>query len=459
MGFLVIKLAVIDRAGASRKLTTHCPIAICAARLRRGILCAEDLSTRMPLRARSLFFALVVLVASSGSPAWAQAPAATKKPNSSPVPAAAPSSPQSKHFPILLLASGNNPAWSLRIGQKGPERLDRPGYPPIALEPAEVAHDPSGQAWTYHAKDTAVGVTTTIHLSREACSDGMSTTKFSFNAVVEHPQLGTLKGCARVAAELFPRIVNQSEDDPDDAAKKKPTPETTITGFKVPTAVAYINVAGKIVVSRGAVKKIAGPAGTDLALSQDGKKLLYVRADSKSAPESTIVLYDFDSGRSRDLVHGSVRQPAWSLDDARVAYLNNQDQKWQLWTFPAAAPETPAPVYTGSINALQSWVDTHLLLATDLQNAYWIADDGKPTQTVPLRDIYGPTFEVRESDTIRVNPGNPDLLLVSANYTAGPLGTASNANRPAGGIFLYELHTKRRVVLTPPEQSASHGQW
>jgi len=130
------------------------------------------------------------------------------------------------------------------------------------------------------------------------------------------------------------------------------------------------------------------------------------------------------------LVHGSVRQPFWSLDDARIAYLNNQDQKWQLWTFPAAAPETPASLYTGSINALHGWVDTHLLLATDLQNAYWIADDGKVTQTVALRDIYGPTFEVRESDTIRVNPGNPDLLLVSANYAAGPLGTASNANRP-----------------------------
>src|SRR5258705_4528308 len=280
-------------------------IAICACRLPRGILCAEDSFRRMPLRARSLFFALVVLFASSGSLAWVQAPSTAKRPNPSPIPATAPSSPQSKHFPILLLASGNNPAWSLRIGQKGPERLDRPGYPPIALEPAEVEHDPSGQAWTYHAKDTAVGLTTTIHLSREACSDGMSATKYTFTAVVEHPQLGTLQGCARIAAELFPRIINQSEEDPDDAAKKKPTPKTTITGFKVPTAVAYINPASKIVLSRGAVKKIAGSAGSDLALSHDCKKLLYVRTDSKAAPESAIVLFDFDSGRSRDLIHHS----------------------------------------------------------------------------------------------------------------------------------------------------------
>ena len=433
-------------------------MAICAAHLRRGIL--NPVRThikRMNLRSWSLFLGVVVLVSSAGASAAPQAPSQNKKPPSPT--AAAPASPQSKHFPILLLASGNNPAWSLRIGQKGPERLDRPGYPPITLEPAEVQHDPSGQAWTYHAKDTAVGVTTTIHLSREACSDGMSATKFTFNAVVEHPQLGTLKGCARIAAELFPRIINQSEDDPDDAAKKKPTPETTITGFKVPTTVAYIASTGKIVVSRGAVKKIAGAAGTDLAISHDGKKLLYVRADSKPAPESTIVLFDFDTGRSRDLVRGTVRQPFWSLDDARIAYLNNQDQKWQIWTFLAVSPEAPTPLYTGSVSALQGWVDTHLLLATDLQNAYWIADDGKVAQTVALRDIYGPSFEVRESDTIRVNPGNPDLLLVSANYAAGPLGTASTANRPAGGIFLYESHTKRRTVLTPPEQSASNGEW
>jgi uncharacterized membrane protein len=410
----------------------------------------------MLLRARSAFFGAVILFGSTYS-SWAQAP--TKKPPSAPPAAAAPAAPQSRHFPILLLASGNNPAWSLRIGQKGAERLDRPGYPPITLEPADVVHEPSDDAWIYHAKDTGTNAAVSVRLSREACTDGMSATKYTFRAAVEHPQLGTLNGCARIAAELFPRITNQSEDDSDDPTKKKPVPETTITNFKPPTAVAYLNSASKIVLSRGAVKKIVGSAGTDLALSHDAKKLLYVRSESKPAPESTLVLYEFDTGRSRDLVHGAVRQPFWSLDDARIAYLTSQDQQWQVWTLPGTAPETPAPLYTNNVSNLQGWVDTHMLLATDLQNAYWIADDGKLTQTVPLRDIYGTSFEVRDSDTIRLNPGNPDLLLVSANYAVGPLGTASSANRPAGAIFLYELRTKRRVVLTPPEQSASHGEW
>ncbi len=445
----VFFLRAIERFRSDRRLCHAVP---------RGILTSGDSSERMLLKARSIILVAVTAILAIPSTS-AQAPATTKKPSAPATAPAAPSAPQSKHFPILLLASGNNPAWSLRIGQKGPERLDRPGYPPIPLEPAEVTYDPSGTAWLYHAKDTATGAAVTLHLSREACSDGMSATKYTFRAVAEDAQLGTLNGCARIAAELFPRITNQSEDDPDDAAKKKPVPETTVTGFKPPTAVAYVNSAEKIVVSRGTIKKIAGPAATDLALSHDGKKLLYTRADSKTPTERVIVLYDFDTGRSKDLVHGAVKQPFWSPDDTRVAYLNNQDQKWQLWTFPAATPESPAPLYTNNVTALHGWADAHALLASDLQNTYWIADDGKPAQTIALRDIYGTEFEIRDSDAIRVNPGNPDLLLVSANYIAHLSSASKDTSGRAGVLFLYELRTKRRVVLTPPEQSAGNGEW
>src|ERR1700719_4743623 len=132
----------------------------------RGILSAEDSSRRMPLRPRSSFFRVLIVSAIACSAGWAQAPAQTqtpsKKPPSSPTAAAAPNAPQSKHYPILLLASGNNPAWSLRIGQKGPERLDRPGYPPIILEAAEVTNETAGEAWTYHAKDTGTGAAIAI---------------------------------------------------------------------------------------------------------------------------------------------------------------------------------------------------------------------------------------------------------------------------------------------------------
>jgi len=75
---------------------------------------------------------------------------------------------------------------------------------------------------------------------------------------------------------------------------------------------AYLNPAGSVVLSRGAVKKIVAPAGSELCLSHDGKKLLYTRSDSKTAPDRTIVLYDADSGKSQDLVRGLVRQAFWS---------------------------------------------------------------------------------------------------------------------------------------------------
>src|SRR5260370_21978308 len=154
----------------------------------------------------------------------------------------------------------------------------------MILEPGEIVREANGDAWTYHAKDTGTGAVCPLHLSREACSDAMSATKHTFRVIVEHAQLGTLNGCARIAAELFPRITNQDDEDPDDAAKKNPALETTITGFKPPTAMAYLNSAGTIVLSHAALKKIAATAGTDLALSHHAKKLLYTRSGSAAEP-------------------------------------------------------------------------------------------------------------------------------------------------------------------------------
>ena len=400
-----------------------------------------------------------------------------QQPAQVPKPAQAPASPQSTHYPILLLGHGSDPVWSVLIGQKGPERLDRANYPPIPLEPIGVSAEASSNSWVYRAKDIATGADVTIHLTREVCVDSAAATvpenaspptpagkpatsatpsstiaKNAFGIVLEHGQIGTFRGCARVAAELFPKIVNQSADD-DDTDKKKP-PVTAITNFKVPTAVAYVTSSGKIIISRGATKKVIPVAGTELALSHDGKRLLYTRNDSKMGSERTIVLYDFDTARSKDLVHGTVREAFWSQDDSRFAYLQSQDQKWRVVVSPISAPETTTPLYNGSVDSLQGWPDVHTVLANDAQNLYWISDD-RPQQSVPLREIYGDTFRVSDSDSIRMNPANSDLLLVSAKYFTAPAGAPADA----AGIFLYEIRAKRRVVPTPPEQWSSHGEW
>ena len=405
-----------------------------------------------------------------------QAGGAPQQPAQVPKPAQAPASPQSTHYPILLLGHGSDPVWSVLIGQKGPERFDRANYPPIVLEPANVSPE-APESWVYRAKDIATGADVTIHLTREVCIDSVAPAvpetapntkpaakpaasatppstiaKNAFRIVLEHGQIGTFHGCARVAAELFPKIVNQSADD-DDPDKKKP-PVTAITNFKAPTAVAYVTPTGKIIVSRGAAKKVIPVAGTELSLSHDGKKLLYTRNDSKMGSERTIVLYDFDTARSKDLVRGTVREAFWAPDDTRFAYLQSQDQRWRVMSAPISAPETAAPLNNGNVDSLQGWVDVHTVLANDAQSLYWISDD-RPQQSVPLKEIYGDAFRVSDTDTIRINPVNPDLLLVSAKYFTAPAGAPADA----AGIFLYEIRAKRRVVLTPPDQWSNHGEW
>jgi len=414
---------------------------------------------------RSKHFLLAASVLLAGLPALSlgqDSPPAKKLP-------AGPAAPQSTHYPILLLAFGNDPNWSLRIGLKGPERMDRQGYPPIPLEPAEVTHEAGADAWTYHAKDSATGAIVVVHLTREACTDATNDTltpappasgKYSFRATVDHAQIGSLKGCARIAAELFPKINNQPDDEDDDAKKKPPAP--TITNFNPPVAVAYLNSAGSVVLSRGKTKKIAAPAGAELALSHDGKKLLYTRSDSKSSPpEHTIVLYDFDSGKSLDLVHGLVRQAFWSPDDGRIAFLKALDSSWQVWSFPATMPEAAALFSPQSVISLHGWVDSHTVLATDMQDAYWLSEDNQQQQqqSVALKDIYGAAFQIMSSDTIRVNPVNSDLLLISAAYLSAPAGASVGSAGSAAGFFLYEMRSKRRVTLCPPEQPGRAAEW
>jgi uncharacterized membrane protein len=412
----------------------------------------------MPERTKIVLFAASLILGGLPALSFGQNPPQKKTP-------VGPPAPQSTHYPILILVFGNDPNWSLRIGQKGPERLDRVGYPPIPLEPADVTHEAAADSWTYHAKDSATGAAVAVHLSREACTDAKNDTltptpppsgKYPFRASVEHSQLGSVKGCARIAAELFPKINNQpdEEEDPD---KKKPL-APTITNFKPPVAVAYLNSAGAVVLSRGATRRVAAASGTELALSHDGKKLLYTRSDSKSSPERTIVLYDLESGKSLDLVHGPVRQAFWSPDDSRIAFLKAVEQSWQVWLFPAGNPESAASFSPQPVTALHGWIDNHTILATDMLNAYWLSEETLP-QAVALKDIYGSAFQIKSSDTIRVSPINSDLLLVSADYLSAPAGTPVDSMGLAAGFFLYELRSKRRSILCPPDQWGRSAEW
>jgi uncharacterized membrane protein len=417
-------------------------------------------------------FILSVQVAAQ-TPAQKPAPATAKPPaNSSQAPAQETiPSPVSRHYPILVLAHGNEPNWSLRLGMKGPERLDRANYPPIILDPAEITSDESGNSWTYNAKDDATGAAVSVKLTREACSETTSDTKYTFSVVVSHAQIGQLKGCGLSAPEKFPEFRKKNQlDAPDDITDKTKESDRDkerdkkfavldpITNFHSPVATAYLDSASHVIVSRGAIRKTAALSGTEPALSHDGKFLLYTRSDSKTGPERTIVLYEFDTGRSHDVAGNNVRQAFWSPDDSRIAYLKFDGKIWQVWTAPISAPESATLLSSLSIDALDGWVSPNTVLATDMQNAYWISED-KPAQTVPLKEIYGDTFQIMSSDTIRVCPVNPDLLLVSAYYLNAPPGAPTDQVGLNQTFFLYELHSHRRSILGPTDTFARNAEW
>src|SRR5215475_15252158 len=104
----------------------------------------------------SIVFLAAALGLALAPDAQGQAPAkpatAERQPSSTQKTPPTPPAPQSKHYPILLIASGTEPFWNLRIGMKGAERLERVSYPPITLEPGEIVADESGTAWNYRAK-------------------------------------------------------------------------------------------------------------------------------------------------------------------------------------------------------------------------------------------------------------------------------------------------------------------
>jgi uncharacterized membrane protein len=374
--------------------------------------------------------------------------------------------PSSRHYPILVIAHGNEPSWSLRLGMKGPERLDRVDYPPIVLEPAEITPDDSGNSWTYKAKDTATGANVAVKLTREACTDGMSDTKYTFRVEVNHAQIGELKGCGQSSPDKFPEFRKKNQldmpDDEDakdkDKDKDKKTVLDAITNFHAPVAVAYLDAAGRVIVSRSGVSKIAATAGSEPALSHDGKLLLYTRSDSKSGPERSIMLYEVDSGHTRMIAGNTAREAFWSPDDSRIAYLKFDGKAWQVWTAPASAPENAALLAPQTVDTLHGWVNATTLLASDLQNAYWLSED-KPAQIVPRKDIYNGTFQIMSSDTMRVCPVNADLLLVTAYYLNMPAGAPADAMGLNETFFLYEVKSTRRVILGPPDAYARGAEW
>ena len=387
--------------------------------------------------------AFLLALSSAVSPAFSQTPPAKPAPTPSnqKKPAPSPPAPQSKHYPILLIASGTEPFWSLRIGMKGAERLERVGYPPIPLDPVSIEQEGATEAWLYHAKDTATQVDVTVRVSREACSDNMSDSKYSFRVLVTHAQIGELHGCAKIAPDQFPEFKQKNLDD-DDPDKKKVTPPG-ITNFKPPVAVAYLDPAGKVMLARGESGKLVATKGSQLSLSHDGKRLLFTREDSAS--DRTVVVYDATTGKSADLIR-EAQSAFWSPDDSQIAFLRLTDGALHAWTTLSNAPDKAVQLATTPVLALHGWQDVHTVLATDASRLYFLKTESPPS-SMDLHEIYGSLFQIAPTDALRICSANSDLLAVAASA-----GATSN-------LFLFEIRSKRRVLLTAPNLNAVAPEW
>ena len=125
---------------------------------------------------------------------------------------------------------------------------------------------------------------------------------------------------------------------------------------------------------------------------------------------------------------------------------------------PAGAPDKAAQLSAGPVWALHGWLDVQTVLASDAAKLYFLRTD-RPATSMPMSEVYG-QFERNSTDTIRVNPSNPDLLLVSALTQTVRPGMAKDADTKLGSaIFLYEIKSKRQVVVTPPNVFAHDGEW
>jgi len=338
---------------------------------------------------------------------------------------------------------------------KGLERLERGGYPPINLVPGEVSQDAATMSWIYHATDGDTGAAVTGHLVRETCTVGASDVKYAFKVELDHAQIGALQGCARMEPEQFPEFKqkNLDDDDPD----KKPVGPPPITNFKAPISYAYVEASGRVVLRRKGVTQLLAERGSQLSVSHDGNRVLFTREDGGA---SAIWLYDSPTRKTREWLGGGAQQAFWSADDTRVAFLKQAGTGWQVWIAPAGEPGQATQAYAGDVTSLDGWVDEHAVLASDANNFYWIGDAGGVTATLAARDLYGDQYGRPAMDDVRVNPANSDILLVSAAILKPAPGMPTEPRTGLGaGFFYYEVKSKRRVLLSPPDLFATSAGW
>jgi Tol biopolymer transport system component len=183
-------------------------------------------------------------------------------------------------------------------------------------------------------------------------------------------------------------------------------------------------------------------------------------ADDAPGPIRTLYQYDFDTSAKHELLRANVRNPFWAPDDKKIAFLKWDNSAWSLWTMSPDNPQAGTNIFTREGLELYGWSDDHTLLGSNFEGLLWISDDGNIQQQLPFQEILGSGYHLARIDDARVNPANPDILLISFWYVppAGELPLDKHeGNSPA--LLMYEIKSKRRVVLTPVGTWAESAEW
>src|SRR5262249_10183980 len=146
-----------------------------------------------------------------------------------------------------------------------------------------------------------------------------------------------------------------------------------------------------------------------------------------------------------------LKQPYWSPDDSRIAFLKSDSSVWHIWTLPPSATTTtqPAQVSPTPINFLDGWADVHTLLGANSGSFFWITDDGGTAQVISALDPLVPACTSTSKPAIRVSPANSDLLIISGSLLKAPSASPKDPkNSLATDLFFYEVRSKRRVPLS-----------
>jgi len=121
-------------------------------------------------------------------------------------------------LPILILAHGNEPNWSLRLGMKGPSAR-RAGYPRSSSNPTNRTR----RTWRLLGlprKDAVTGADVAVELFRDSCSEALPTSSTPSKSSAAHADRNPQR-VRPERPEKFPEFRKKNQLDPDDSADDK----------------------------------------------------------------------------------------------------------------------------------------------------------------------------------------------------------------------------------------------